>query len=59
MSTVADTAAGLSGYTVLEDPTHSCITVEMKINFIRPANSGILGIGKLIKENKSLMTTTA
>ena len=59
VGTVADTAAGLSGYTVLDHPDHSCITVEMKINFIRPADSGILAIGKLIKENKSLMVTTA
>ena len=59
VSTVADTAAGLSAYTVLTNPEHSCVTVELKINFIRPADTGILAVGKLIKENKSLVICTA
>ena len=31
----------------------------MKINFIRPADSDIKAMGKLLKANKSMMVTTA
>ena len=31
----------------------------MKINFIRPANTDLIGYGNLLKANKSMMITTA
>jgi acyl-coenzyme A thioesterase PaaI-like protein len=47
---LADTAAGLAGFSVLDDETHSVITVELKINFMRPADGdSIYSIGKVMK----------
>lgn len=30
-------------------PEHTCITVELKINFIKPADSDVTALGKIIK----------
>lgn len=49
VTTLADTAAGLSGFSVLDNPEHTCITVELKINFIKPADSDVRALGKIIK----------
>lgn len=59
MSTLADVAGGLSSYTDISDPEHSCVTIEMKINFIKPANTDLLAVGKLLKANRSMMVSTA
>jgi uncharacterized protein (TIGR00369 family) len=59
ITTLADTAAGLSGFSLLDDPDHTCITVELKINFMRPGDTDLISIGKLLKENRSFMVTTA
>jgi uncharacterized protein (TIGR00369 family) len=58
ITTLADSAAGLSGFSLLEDPEFTCITVELKINFLRPADSDVFCIGKMLKENRSFMVTT-
>jgi uncharacterized protein (TIGR00369 family) len=58
ITTLADTAAGLSGFSVLEDAEQTCITVELKINFLRPADTDVFCIGKMLKENRSFMVTT-
>lgn len=49
ITTLADTSAGLSGFSVLDHPDHTCITVELKINFIKPADSDVTCIGKVLK----------
>jgi uncharacterized protein (TIGR00369 family) len=49
ITTLADTAAGLSAFSVLDHPEHTCITVELKINFIKPADSDVTAVGKIIK----------
>jgi uncharacterized protein (TIGR00369 family) len=59
ISTLADTAAGLSCFTDLTEEHHSCISVEFKINFLRPITSNVIAIGNLIKGSKSLMFANA
>lgn len=49
VTTLADIAAGLSGASVLSNPDYTTITVELKINFIKPADTDVIGIGKVIK----------
>ena len=52
--------AGLSAFSLLDNEQHSIITVELKINFMRPADGdSIYSIGRGRKENKSLMVATA
>ncbi len=50
ITTLADTAAGLSAFSVLDNEEHSVITIELKINFMRPADGdSIYGVGKVLK----------
>jgi len=50
ITSLADTAAGLAGCSVLDNEHHSTITVELKINFLRPADGeSLYSIGHLIK----------
>jgi acyl-coenzyme A thioesterase PaaI-like protein len=47
---LADTAAGLAAFSLLDDDKHSIITVELKINFMRPADGdSIYSIGRVLK----------
>ena len=60
ISTLADVAAGLSGHSLVNDPESSCLTVEMKINFLSPAHGEMLiAKGKVLKYTKSLIVSTA
>jgi uncharacterized protein (TIGR00369 family) len=49
ITTLADSAAGLAGVSLLEEVELTCITVELKINFLRPAHSDVYCIGKVLK----------
>ena len=42
ISTLGDVAAGLAACTVMNNPSHSAITIEFKINFLQPAHKPYL-----------------
>lgn len=57
---VADIAGGLAGISLLEDPTMNTLTVELKINFLKPGKTDFLvGKGKVIHEGGSLIVISA
>jgi uncharacterized protein (TIGR00369 family) len=50
ISYLADISGGLAACTLLKDESHSCLTVEMKINFLNPAKSNfIIGKGEVLQ----------
>ena len=54
---LADVAGAYAAYTLMP-ASHSLLTVEFKINFLRPATSGILvAKGRVIKPGRSLTTS--
>ncbi len=59
VTTLADTAGGLSTFSTLQDPAESCITVELKINFMRPANTDLRAVGRVLSEGKTLLVSSA
>ncbi len=59
VSMLADTASGFATYTVL-NPDEECLSAEFKINFLYPANGGLLiGRGGIIKVGKLLVVAEA
>ncbi len=60
LSYIGDTAGGLASYSLLPDLNHSLTTVELKINFLKPATGNyIIGRGKVLSEGGSLVISTA
>ncbi len=55
LTSIVDSACGYAAYTMM--PDHSdVLTVEFKINFLKPAKAGkILAIGKVIQAGKKLV----
>jgi uncharacterized protein (TIGR00369 family) len=59
LSYFGDTTGGLACISLLTDPTHSLTTVELKINFLKPAiGSYIIGRGKVLSEGGSLIVAS-
>ena len=49
ISYLADISGGLAGISLLEDPTMSTMSVELKMNFLKPGKGDFLiGRGKVI-----------
>lgn len=54
LTTIADSAAGYAAMT-LADPGIGVLTTELKVNFLRPAGTGLLvAKGRVIKPGRSL-----
>jgi uncharacterized protein (TIGR00369 family) len=59
MAAMADHTAGYAGFTTIDD-ARRILTVEFKINFLRPASSRVLKcIGQVIREGNSLIVAEA
>ncbi len=55
MTSIVDSACGYAAYTMMPDQS-DVLTVEFKINFLKPANSDkILAIAKVIQAGKTLI----
>lgn len=53
---LADVSGGLAGISLLEDPTMNTMTVELKMNFLKPGKADFLiGRGKVLHEGGSLI----
>jgi acyl-coenzyme A thioesterase PaaI-like protein len=49
MSYLGDISGGLACISVMKDPSHSSVTVELKANFLKPAiGNYLIGKGKVI-----------
>ena len=60
VSYLADISAGLSGFTHFNNPEHSCLTIEFKVNFLKAAQGGyLMGKGQVIQETGSLFINKA
>jgi uncharacterized protein (TIGR00369 family) len=56
-STIADSAGGYAGYTLMPD-TSDVLTVEFKINLLRPASGALLvAEGRVIRAGRNLTFT--
>jgi len=57
IGTLADAAGAYAAYTLMP-ASHSLLTVEFKVNFLRPATAGTLvAKGRVIKPGRSLTTS--
>lgn len=60
ISYLGDISGGLAGISLLNHPGMNCITVELKINFMKPGKGDFLvGKGKVIQEGGSLIVAQA
>ena len=59
VTSIADTAAGFAAMTLVE-PGSDVLTTELKVNFLRPAGSGLLvAKGRVIKPGRTLIIVQA
>lgn len=59
VTTAADTASGYAAYTVL-DPDEECLSVEFKINFLKPARGeNLIARGSVLKIGRALVICEA
>jgi uncharacterized protein (TIGR00369 family) len=55
LASIADSACGYAAYTMMPDRSN-VLTVEFKINFLKPANTNkIWAIGKVLQAGKTLV----
>lgn len=60
ISYLADITAGISGFSQLTHPSHSSLTIEFKINFLKAAQGNyLLGKGQVIQETGSMFISKA
>ena len=60
VSYLADISGGIAAMSTLPDPDHSATTVELKVNFMKPATGAyLLGRGKVLSAGRSIITSTA